>query len=106
MLGGWDGGWVVKIEELLEAKREEILRVAAKRGARNVRIFGSVARGEADEASDIDILVDLEPGRSLLDLGGLWSELNELLGRKVEVVTEKGLRERIRDRVLKEAVPL
>jgi predicted nucleotidyltransferase len=96
----------VKIEELLEAKREEILRVAAKRGARNVRIFGSVARGEADEASDIDILVDLEPGRSLLDLGGLWSELNELLGRKVEVVTEKGLRERIRDRVLREAVPL
>jgi len=106
MLGGWDGGWVVKIEELLKAKREEILRVAAKRGARNVRIFGSVARGEADEASDIDILVDLEPGRSLLDLGGLWSELNELLGRKVEVVTEKGLRERIRDRVLREAVPL
>jgi len=96
----------VKIEELLKAKREEILRVAAKRGARNVRIFGSVARGEADEASDIDILVDLEPGRSLLDLGGLWSELNELLGRKVEVVTEKGLRERIRDRVLREAVPL
>jgi len=96
----------VKIEELLQAKREEILRVAAKRGARNVRIFGSVARGEADEASDIDILVDLEPGRSLLDLGGLWSELNELLGRKVEVVTEKGLRERIRDRVLREAVPL
>lgn len=99
-------GWLVKIEELLEAKRDEILRVAAKRGARNVRIFGSVARGEADEASDIDILVDLEPGRSLLDLGGLWSELNELLGRKVEVVTEKGLRERIRDRVLREAVPL
>jgi len=96
----------VKIEELLKAKREEILRVAAKRGARNVRIFGSVARGEADEASDIDILVDLEPDRSLLDLGGLWSELNELLGRKVEVVTEKGLRERIRDRVLREAVPL
>ena len=96
----------MKIEELLKAKREEILRVAAKRGARNVRIFGSVARGEADEASDIDILVDLEPGRSLLDLGGLWSELNELLGRKVEVVTEKGLRERIRDRVLREAVPL
>ena len=105
MLGGWDGAWVVKIEELLKAKREEILRVAAKGGARNVRIFGSVARGEADDASDIDILVDLEPGRSLLDLGGLWSELNELLGRKVEVVTEKGLRERIRDRVLREAVP-
>ena len=94
------------INELLESKREEILQIAAKRGARNVRVFGSAARGQADEASDIDILVDLEPGRSLLDLGGLWSELNELLGRNVDVVTEKGLRERIRDRVLKEAVPL
>ncbi|MFQ5846038.1 MAG: nucleotidyltransferase family protein [Candidatus Methylomirabilales bacterium] len=93
------------VDGLLKAKREEILRIASKHGARNVRVFGSVARGEADEASDIDLLVDLEPGRSLLDLGGLWSELNELLGRRVEVVTEKGLRERIRDRVLREAVP-
>lgn len=94
------------VGELLKAKRDEILRIAAKHGARNVRVFGSAARGEADDASDIDILIDLEPGRSLLDLGGLWSELNDLLGRKVDVVTEKGLRERIRDRVLKEAMPL
>jgi predicted nucleotidyltransferase len=96
----------VTVGELLKAKRDEILRIAAKHGARNVRVFGSAVRGEADDASDIDILIDLEPGRSLLDLGGLWSELNDLLGRKVDVVTEKGLRERIRDRVLKEAMPL
>ena len=71
-----------------------------------MRIFGSSARGIADQQSDIDILVELEPGRSLLDLGGLWWELNELLGVRVDVITEKGLRDRIRDRVLKEAVPL
>ncbi|MFQ5881506.1 MAG: nucleotidyltransferase family protein [Candidatus Methylomirabilales bacterium] len=94
------------IDELLKSKRDEIIRIAAKHGAYNVRVFGSIARDEADEGSDIDILVDLEPGRSLLDLGGLWWELNELLGRRVDVVAEKGLRERIRDRVLKEAMPL
>jgi predicted nucleotidyltransferase len=92
--------------ELLREKREEILRVAARRGAHNVRLFGSVARGQNDSESDVDILVDMEPGRSLLDLGGLWSDLNDLLGMKVDVVTEKGLRKRIRERVLKEAVPL
>lgn len=94
------------IDQLLRQKREEILRIAAARGARNVRVFGSVARGEADDRSDVDILVDMEPGRSLLDLGGLWRELNELLGVKVDVVTANGLRDRIRDHVLKEAVPL
>ena len=93
-------------KELLKMKREEILKVAAKHGARNVRIFGSVARGQAREESDIDLLVDMEEGRSLLDLGGLWWELNELLDVEVDVVTEKGLRERIHDQVLKEAVPL
>ena len=92
--------------ELLEAKREEILHLAAQRGARNIRVFGSVVRGDAGPESDIDILVDMEPGRSLLDLGGLWWDLNQTLGRKVDVVTEKGLRERIRARVLREAVPL
>ncbi|MBI3611035.1 MAG: nucleotidyltransferase family protein [Nitrospirae bacterium] len=94
------------IHELLKVKREEILRIAAKHGARNVRIFGSVARGQAGSESDLDILVDLEPGHSLLDLGGFLMDLQELLGCKVDVVTEKGLRERIRDRVLREAVPL
>ena len=94
------------IDELLKVKREEILRIAAQHGARNVRIFGSVARGEAKLDSDVDVLVDLEPGRSLLDLGGLLMDLRDLLGCNVDVVTEKGLRERIRDRVLREAVPL
>ncbi|MFZ5625066.1 MAG: nucleotidyltransferase family protein [Gemmatimonadota bacterium] len=93
-------------EELLKEKREEILRVAAKHGARNVRVFGSVARGEADEESDIDFLVEMEAGRSLFDLGGLQYELEQLLGRPVDVVTERGLKARIRERVLKETVPL
>ena len=92
--------------ELLHEKREDILRIASKRGAYNVRVFGSVARGEADSKSDIDLLVDLEPGRSLFDLGGLLMDLQDLLGQNVDVVTERGLRERIRMRVLKEAVPL
>ncbi|CDM66717.1 nucleotidyltransferase family protein [Pyrinomonas methylaliphatogenes] len=94
------------VEELLKAKREEILRVAAKYGARNVRVFGSVARGQADEQSDIDLVVEFEPERSLLDHAALWLELQELLGCKVDVVSERGIKPRIRERVLKEAVPL
>jgi predicted nucleotidyltransferase len=93
-------------KETLQQQRQEILRIAAKHGAYNVRIFGSVARNEADSDSDIDILVDLEPGRSLLDMGGLLMDLQELFQRRVDVVTEKGLRARIRARVLAEAVPL
>lgn len=92
--------------QALRIKREEILQIAAKHGARRVRIFGSVARGEADAASDFDLLVEMEPGRSLLDLGGLLMDLQDLLGCRVDIVTEKGLRERIRDRVLREAVAL
>ncbi|MBM4273185.1 MAG: nucleotidyltransferase family protein [Deltaproteobacteria bacterium] len=94
------------VQELLKEKRREILEIAAKHGAYNVRVFGSVARGEADEQSDVDVLVELEVGRSLMDLGGLLMDLQELLGRRVDVVTERGLRTRIRDRVLSEAVPL
>jgi len=94
------------IEELLKSKRNEILAIAARHGARNVRVFGSVARGEADEASDIDLIVEFEPGRSLLDHAGLWLELQELLGCKVDVVSERGIKPRLRERVLKEAVPL
>ncbi len=71
-----------------------------------MRLFGSVSRGEAGSQSDVDILVDLEPGRSLLDLGGLLMDLEDLLGRKVDVVTEQGLHWYIRDKVLKEAVRL
>jgi len=92
--------------EVVQSKREDILRLAARRGARNVRLFGSVARGEAQPESDVDFLVDLEPGHSLLDLGGLLMDLQSLLGRRVDVVTEAGLRERLRHRVLSEARPL
>jgi predicted nucleotidyltransferase len=94
------------VEDLLRAKREEILRVCAKYGAYNVRVFGSVARSEADEQSDIDFLVELEPGRTLFDLGGLQYDLEQLLGFRVDVVTERGLKPRIRERVLREALPL
>lgn len=92
--------------EQVQSKREDILRLAARRGARNVRLFGSVARNEAGPDSDVDFLVDLEPGRSLLDLGGLLMDLQKLMGRKVDVVTETGLRPRLRPRVLREARPL
>ena len=94
------------LETLLRAKRDEILQICAKYGARNVRVFGSVARGEADEQSDIDLLVEFEPNRSLLDHAGLWVELQELLGVKVDVVSERGLKPRIRQRVLQEAILL
>jgi len=93
-------------EELLASKREDILRLAEKHGAHNVRVFGSVARGEAGAESDIDLLVDLEAGRSLLEHAALLVALEDLLGRKVDVVTERGLRPRVRDRVLGEAQPL
>lgn len=96
----------MKLREFPADRREEILRTAERYGARNVRIFGSVARAEAGHDSDVDVLVDLEPGRSLFDLGGLLMELQDLLGCRVDVVTEQGLRPRIRERVLREAVPL
>jgi predicted nucleotidyltransferase len=90
----------------LQSYRDAIIRIAARYGALNLCVFGSVARGEARPDSDVDFLVDMEPGRSLLDVGGLLVELQELLGRPVDVVTRNGLRDRIRDRVLREAVPL
>jgi uncharacterized protein len=96
----------VGVNELLRAKREEILRIAAEHGARNVRVFGSVARGDADEQSDVDFLVDMEPGRSLFDMGGLLMDLQDLLGRDVDIATERSLKQRIRARVLHEAVVL
>ena len=96
----------MNIYNRLQERRTQVLAIAAKHGAYNVRVFGSVARHEADSASDIDLLVDMEPERSLLDLGGLLMDLQELLGCPVDVVTEKGLRGRIRERVLKEATAL
>jgi len=94
------------LDDLRKTRREEILRLAAKYGANNVRVFGSVARGNSDHFSDVDFLVDLEPGRSLFDLGGLLMALQELLGVKVDVVTAKGLRPRIREQVVASAVGL
>lgn len=96
----------MSIQELLGSKREEILGLAEKHGAHNVRVFGSVVRGEAAQGSDIDFLIDLEAGRSLLEHAALLLELEDLLGCKVDVVTERGLRPRVRERVLSEAQPL
>jgi predicted nucleotidyltransferase len=93
-------------ETLPKDKRDEVLRIAEKYGARHVRVFGSVARGQADDKSDIDFLVELEAGRSLLDLGGLQFELETLLARPVDVVTERGLKPRVREHVLREAIPV
>ena len=92
------------LEALLGQKRRDALRIAGDYGARRVRVFGSMARGEMDAQSDVDFLVELYPGRSLLDLGGLPFELEAPLGRPVDVVTERGLKARIRERVLREAV--
>ena len=83
-----------------------MLRIAARYGATDIRVFGSVARGEADDGSDFDFVVRMSPGRSLFDLGGLLMDLQDLLGRRVDVVTERGLRPRMRERVLREAVPV
>ncbi|MFZ5864448.1 MAG: nucleotidyltransferase family protein [Thermodesulfobacteriota bacterium] len=96
----------MSVQGLLKERREEILRIAASHGARNVRVFGSVARGEADESSDVDFLVEMEPDRSLLDLSALLVDLRACLGRKVDVVSEKGLYWLLRRRILKEAKPL
>ncbi len=96
----------MEVYELLRSRRNDILYVATHHGARNVRVFGSVARGEADAQSDVDFLVDMEPGRSLLDRAALLLDLQQLLGCRVDVVTTRGLRERIRDRVLQKAVAL
>ncbi len=94
------------ILELLQDKREEILRLAARHGARKVRVFGSVARGQATPDSDVDFLVELEPGRSLFDLGGLRADLESLLQRPVDLAEVDGLSLYMKDQVLAEAVPL
>jgi predicted nucleotidyltransferase len=92
--------------EILRGNRDDILRIAGQYGATNVRVFGSVARGEADADSDIDLLVTFESGRSLMDHAGLQIELEKLVGIRVEVASDKGLKSRIRNRVLAEAVNL
>lgn len=92
------------LRDRLPALSEEIRRAAADSGARDVRVFGSVARGEERDGSDVDFLVTVEPGRSLLDLARLELRLERLLGRPVDVVTEAGLREAIRAAALREAI--
>ncbi len=94
------------ISQLLKEKREEILQLATKHGAYNVRVFGSVARGEAGADSDVDFLVDMGPGRTLFDLAGLLVDLQNLLGCNVDIVEPEGLHRYIKDRVMREAVAL
>lgn len=94
------------LRDTLAEKRGEILRIAARHGARNVRVFGSAARGEDTEASDVDFLVDFAPGHGLLDHSALLDDLAALLGRKVDVVTENGIYWLLKRRILKEARPL
>ena len=96
----------MKIDELLKSKRQEILAIAARHGAYNLRVFGSVARGEAGPESDLDILVEMQPGKSLLDHVALMQDLEDLLQRKVDVVSERALHWYIRDKVLAEAISL
>ena len=90
----------------LQAKRDDILRIAAKHGARNLRVFGSVARGDDRAQSDVDLLVDMDPDRSLLDVVGLGQDLEELLDRRVDVLTGASLHSALRDRILADSRPL
>lgn len=90
----------------LRERRAEILRCASEHGARNVRVFGSTARGEAEPDSDIDLLVEMEPGRSLLDLVGLWQDLEDLLGTHVDVLSEGGVSPHLRERIYGDAIAL
>jgi len=90
----------------LRNHRDAILRIAAEHGARDVRVFGSVARGESSPGSDVDFLVAMEPGRSLLDLVGLAQSLEAMLGRHVDVVSERGLSPYLRDSILSDAITL
>jgi len=94
------------VERLLQERRTDILQLATRHGARRVRIFGSIIRGTATEGSDIDLLVAFEPDRSLLDLIGFKQDLQELLGREIDVVSEGGLSPYLKDRILREAQPL
>ncbi len=94
------------MHRLIEANRARILALAKRRGIRNVRIFGSMARGDANDDSDVDLLVSLPSGQSGLALGGLLMDVQDLLQRRVDVVTGQGLRPELKERVLDEAEPL
>jgi predicted nucleotidyltransferase len=90
----------------LRQRKDQILALASLHGAHNVRVFGSVARGDAAEGSDLDLVVDFDTGRSLMDHGELIMDLEEVLGCRVDVVSARGLRDRFRDRVFADAVVL
>lgn len=96
----------MNMRQLLQAKRDDILNIAAEHGARNIRLFGSTARGEDTPDSDVDLLVDADPTTSSWFPAGLILDLEQILGRRVEIVTEKGLNPYLREHVLREAVPL
>ena len=97
---------IMTLTELRQVKRDEILRLASSYGARNVRVFGSCARGDNSRSSDVDFLVDLEPGRTLMDLGGLLMELQDLLQTRVDVSTLNMLRPKVKEAAARDAVPL
>ena len=96
----------MNIQELLKKKRKAILQLASLHGAKNIRLFGSVARGEDIATSDIDFLVEMEKGRTFLDLVGFWQDLEEMLGRKTDVITDGGISPYLRAQIYKEAKPL
>ena len=98
--------YTVLVHPLIQSHREQLLTLARRRGVTNVRVFGSMARGDERERSDVDLLVTLAPGTSALALGGLLLDAQELLGRRVDVVTEASLHPALRDRVLADAVAL
>lgn len=92
--------------DILNRHRNEILKIAAKHGAYNIRLFGSLARGEATDESDIDLLVSMKKGRTYFDLVGLWQELEEFLGCKVDVLTDGAVNPYLKKQILAEARPL
>ena len=96
----------MKPSEILKQKREEVLKIAAKYGVKNIRVFGSIARGEDDEKSDVDLLINVPDGFTLLDHAGLMLDLEELLGYKVDIASERGLKKRTEQMILCEAVPI
>jgi len=94
------------LAESLDARRDDIVRIAREHGAQNVRLFGSAVSGQETPTSDVDLLVEFEPGRSLLDVVAISQDLEDLLGRKVDVVNERSLHWYLRDRILTQARPL
>lgn len=96
----------MEIYDVIKSKREEILKTASNYGAYNVRLFGSVARGESYAGSDVDFLVSIEDDRNFLDVVGLWQDLEEMLGCKVDVITDEGVSPYLRERIYSEAVLL